>query len=1116
MAKRKTTEAETAANDEVVATPPAAEPVAESEPVAAAEPVTAPEAVTASEAVTAPEAVTATEAVIAKEAVTAPEVVVTAEPIAPAAASARVGLSPAALAPLVAALRERLTDANLGVRHGAATALLALGETGVAALRELAATAGERRRAVAIAALAERPEPTQVALLREAATDLNAAVRTASLSALATHGAGADLALAALVDDPDAAVRIAAAHAVGHLRPDGFETALVTALADESVREAALEAIARAAITPDAGAMAAALAIAQRDFTALADMGDRAVPAIARALREGDTGKERAGFRGALVDVLDRIGTSTALTAALPSLDDPAFLVRAQVARALGHRPDLISAPDREPVVMRLVRMLVDDPGAVVRRCAATALARLEARDAIAALMTAASGDADPTVRFAAADAVAALGEAALLIAELGNADAAARRTAANRLGELKAEDAVDRLLETLGDSDATVRAAAFAALEAIGWTPVGVRASATARGYSRWITRQEMETRAGLAGAPQVDLLARDLASGDPLLRQAALEAIAMRRGPELAPAVTRALDDDDPYVRRTAAETLLALDAVPTDGLDLIHFRVALGNFDDAAASGLAAVAPLARALRELDAPERVEAAVALARVAPPDTDRAEDPIVAPLCEALAHDVDHAVRAAAADALAGRRGAESALRAALGEPHAAVRARAATALGRSGSAGVAALVTALADTSTVVRSVAATALATDPACAIAARDALIHTAQNDTDALTRLRATEGLLASGADLTVLQGLLATDDAAAVRAAAAAALGRSRNAAVIPSLLGALGDASAEVRDNAADALDLLGHVPDDATTRATLALAQRDFKTLTVIGAPALPLLVRALTDRDGTPDGQSRRIAAMGCLLELCDSPEAGDALVRTLDDGSGRVRAHAARMVARANRVDAVSRLCVLLTQDGDARAREEAALALGALRAVEAIPLLIRAANEDRAPEVQTAAAIALAGPGLGDIAHLVAKLASASPDVRRTAALELGRVGNPKAIDPLIGLLADAGAPVRTAAATALERLGWRPMGVRRDPAAKGFDRWLQRSELGDAPPEMAQRDVLLGAVTHADVAIRRAVAETLAELGGAQAALTQLAADPDPSVAAAARAGLGS
>ena len=129
---------------------------------------------------------------------------------------------------------------------------------------------------------------------------------------------------------------------------------------------------------------------------------------------------------------------------------------------------------------------------------------------------------------------------------------------------------------------------------------------------------------------------------------------------------------------------------------------------------------------------------------------------------------------------------------------------------------------------------------------------------------------------------------------------------------------------------------------------------------------------------------------------------------------------------------------------------------------------------------------------------------------------QAAALELGRLENPKALDPLIAALSDAFSGVRAAAKESLTSLGWVPFGVRRSPDAAGLDRWILRKELSPKSLTQPQLDVMSGAIGHEDPNLRRALCEAFATLAdpAAKPFLQKLLKDNDPSVVAAANAAL--
>jgi HEAT repeat protein len=296
-----------------------------------------------------------------------------------------------------------------------------------------------------------------------------------------------------------------------------------------------------------------------------------------------------------------------------------------------------------------------------------------------------------------------------LFVTAIGDDDALVRAEAAAALGELEEPDAVTPLIRALHDPASEVQEAAAQALKRIGDT------SAT----------------------------------------NALLDAL--RRGA--------------PGVRWRAAQTLQALDWHPETPEDELEFCVASGDLRRAASFGPAAVAPIARVLKEGDYAQRVLAASVLGDLAAPA-------VLKPLLAAL-KDRDPLVRTAAADALARQQGpgAVNGLVGALKDRDRNVRSSAATALGRLGDElAVEPLMATLQDKEWQVRAAALEALGR-----LGSRRALDPVAaclkDPDTEVRQHAAAAVGLLGSEASLEKLIPNLVDADAG-VRQATAAALGR--------------------------------------------------------------------------------------------------------------------------------------------------------------------------------------------------------------------------------------------------------------------------------------------------------------------------------------------------
>ena len=241
------------------------------------------------------------------------------------------------------------------------------------------------------------------------------------------------------------------------------------------------------------------------------------------------------------------------------------------------------------------------------------------------------------------------------------------------------------------------------------------------------------------------------------------------------------------------------------------------------------------------------------------------------------------------------------------------------------------------------------------------------------------------------------------------------ALGRMGTPAVEP-LVAALGDGETYVRDCAARALGWIG---DDQALEPLIALlgdaeaGSAAAGAAARIGGRAFDLLVEALED----DDARVRKAAAWG--LECIGDASAIRPLVSLLQDGDWSVVKAAAEALAEYN---------------GDARA-------LGLLGAFE--PEGAARAPTDFAwrPEGGEDEAAYWAALGQWDrcvafgekaIAPLITALRGQQSSVRLQAAQCLGRIGDARAVEPLIAALGDREWHVSQAVVQALDELAWKP------------------------------------------------------------------------------------
>jgi len=985
------------------------------------------------------------------------------------------------------ALAGRLADADPAVRRAAGDALALFGAHGLARLKEGLAHETAEAREAAAGAIGRGALKDALGDVVAAFTDGAASVRLAAITSAAQLSGGGDGLKQVLVDDDDPDVRRAAAHALATVAPDGTEPALIAALGDEAVRQTALASLDTIGWVPDSAIGEAILAMARRDWAALVALGDTSVPLLERALSDRSPDKGSVLLRASMIEALGKIGSADATRAVEACLNDIGGPARAQATREIG-RLHAHAARGTGAVLQALLR---DDPQGRVRVGAATALGMMRYTAATDDLRTAAEGDTEPTVRLAAAEALAGIGETGLLVDQLKSTSHEVRRRAAVKLGELEAAEAIDPLIGALGDAYATVRAAAFEALRRIGWTPVGVKRDPDDPRYSRWMTRAEQEARTGITAADQGKMLASDLAADDPLVRQAALEALAMRHDPKLAALATPMLEDPVLQVREAAAETLQTLDAVPTDGAAGAAWKIAMRDMQGAAMMGEVAKPALLRVLRDNDSDDRAEAVRTLAMLGGED---AEDALITALVDPTPF---VRVNAALSLGIAGGKRAVPALAPLLANDHSTVRTAVGRTLSTMGKSGLEALVAALSHDADVARAAAARALKTAGEDANAAAGKLMGLLAGDLSESVRVAAAEALAGMPGPYPTLSVAALRDDSWRVRQKAAAALGTTAPEGAAEVLVRCLGDSYSGVRTAALKALDQVGWKPEGDVGDAMVRLAQEDWRGLARVGPAAIDLLGQTLIEKGPDKIAVERRVRAIETVeaIGLEHSPPGlADALRPTLDDVAGPVRAVAARACGRLGLTELGPRLLEMAAEDPHEYAQVCAAAGLGRAGNDTMAEKLHEIATTAVSPNVRLAACRALAGPAVGDIALLIVALRAPEPEVRQAAAKDLGEIGNQQAIEPLIDTLGDAVAWVRAAARTSLEQLGWQPVGIKAEGAA-GYRRWLTLREIGgDGDNAVDQGALLIEALTHALPEVRRGALEALGDRGEAACA----------------------
>ena len=743
-----------------------------------------------------------------------------------------------------------------------------------------------------------------------------------------------------------------------------------TALVALAVAASLVAADARALVWPDvperierglASSDVAARRAAARDLATLS--ADRATPLVLRALEDPDDAVKTAAADAA---IRVRVGEATRATAAW--LAGGATPLRVEACRVAGALPD-------SRVVTQLSRAL-GDAEATVRTAAAEALgAYAGVGDAVPPLVGKLD-DASPVVRVAVATSLAKLGDARAVVPLEGKVQDSVpevRQAVARALGELGDARAAASLVGALRDNTADVRVAAIAAIGKLR-ADSAVDALAPLADDRNPSIRQSAIAALGRIGSPAAvrALVAKlgkdddspDAAGGGAVERTPVRDAL-VAVGPSCASDVAAVLDGASPAAAASAAWVLGALHAHDCEGAIVAAMRrgtvPAPAALRALAGAGTSATLPVvlefagdaSRVVRDA----ALDATGALLDPASPDG-RAVEPLRDALERSARLSSDERATLAR---LLGRTGASRAapvlagLARAGGDPD--VRLAAIDALGTLGPAAVARaedlapLLDAIDDADAVVRMHAAVALAA--AGDARARDALV----------AKLGAPEA--DRRAVLEALSGVLARD-----------ARGPSDDASVA-SLVRALDLAAGEERDaiavalarapsrGAMDALDRLAASddPDDRRTAATLLAARAGED------APRAVAIARKLaTDGDA-----SVRAQAAWSLGALADRASAASLVPLLRADADVAIDASTAlaRVAARAKDAPLATPICASL---GDARPLVRAA-ALAALSIAHA--RCSDGARErellDRDPDdaVRASAALAVTRTSLGD-------------------------------------------------------------------------------------------------------------------------------------------------
>lgn len=232
-----------------------------------------------------------------------------------------------------------------------------------------------------------------------------------------------------------------------------------------------------------------------------------------------------------------------------------------------------------------------------------------------------------------------------------------------------------------------------------------------------------------------------------------------------------------------------------------------------------------------------------------------------------------------------------------------------------------------------------------------------------------------------------------------VRLCAATALGRIGDVQAIEPLVAALKDSDRHVRQRAAWALHHLKWQPASDTQQAILAIADQEWDEVVRLGAPAVEPLVAALKKWDSHV--QQRAAEALGKIGDA----RAIQPLVSALKAYDKDVRRSATE--ALGNIGEAAVEPLVAAIMDSDRNMRQCAAWVLHRLKwqpADDTQRAVLAIADQEWDKAVRL---------GVAAVEPLVAMLKNSDWDMRQSAAEALGKIGDARAVQPLLSLTKDS-------------------------------------------------------------------------------------------------------
>jgi HEAT repeat protein len=366
------------------------------------------------------------------------------------------------------------------------------------------------------------------------------------------------------------------------------------------------------------------------------------------------------------VEALAKIGGAKAVKPLLDAMTSQDFTVRSAAATALGEVGD---ARGVDPLVRAL-----RDPHHQVCLSACISLSKLGDQSAVDPLITVTKHSA-PDVRAAAAAALGKLLDrraAMPLVALLQDPDCDVREAAAAGLGSLGDERAIEHLIIALTDSNGTVRQTAAAALRRV--EPYWERSEAAMRAIPRlqaclkhteyWmrhsaaaalkklgVSQDETKPISSEAAVKKRHaahtILCAMLSDSDRAFRHAGTEALGRIGLPDSLPRLVERLTDSDHGVRRAAALSLEALRWQPASPIEKARQLIALEHWQEVVAIGPGAIDPLIEAVSSGNANSRRRGIETLVKMGGPKVIRALKALAADPDPTLCGEASAALRA-------------------------------------------------------------------------------------------------------------------------------------------------------------------------------------------------------------------------------------------------------------------------------------------------------------------------------------------------------------------------------------------------------------------------------------------------------------------------------------